>query len=220
MPKLCISFSLATRLIGTFGLTVSILMINILATSFLSTEDLDQISATIESWTLFGLNWTFIVKKTQGQKHAEVLMICILLYAGISLIVNGLLSFASTSRKPQLTLPWICVQVINIIDQSIAIAVHLSCTDFSSRGKRSPWYMPISSMYLVLSAYFLIIVCAARKEWTNSSRENENIYISTITRTYDLSQGLNMPKSPSYIYVQNSFMESPKSMIESKYTQV
>ena len=72
-----------------------------------------------------------------------------------------------------------------------------------------------------MSIYFLKIVCAARKEWTNFPQEiTDDFYISTITTSYRVSPGFNLPKSPSYLADQAYFMESPQPMISSKYTQI
>lgn len=216
MYQLCISYSLATKLVGSFGITVSILMINILVTDFLSAEEPDKFSLTVESWTLFGLNWTYFVKNVQKTYQAKILLCCVLFYAGCSFVANTMLCLASISKRPNFLTFWIYLQIISIIDQSFAIVMNLLNSDLKF-FKKSDWSMPLSSSYLLLSAYFLIIVRSARKHWLDYPQRST--HISTITRSHEVEQGFNLPKSPSYLAEQN-YMNFPKQMIPAKYEEM
>ncbi|XP_051153351.1 uncharacterized protein LOC127276752 [Leptopilina boulardi] len=217
MTQLCISYSLAIKLIGSFGVTVSILMINILVTDFFSAEEPNAFSITVESWTLFGLNWTYFVKNIQKSYQAKLLLFCVLFYAGCSFVANTMLCLAAISKRPNFLVPWIYIQIISIMDQSFAIFMNLFNSDFKFYNK-SNWSMSLSSSYLLLSAYFLLIVRSARKNWLDYPERT--IHISTITRTQEVQQGFNLPKSPSYLADQNFINNSPNYTISAKYEEI
>ncbi|XP_043469781.1 uncharacterized protein LOC122503343 isoform X2 [Leptopilina heterotoma] len=191
-------------------------MINILVTDFLSAEEPDKFSITVESWTLFGLNWTYFVKNVHKSYQAKILLFCVLFYAGCSFVANTMLCLASISKRPNYLVLWIYIQIISIIDQSFAIVMNLLNSDLKF-FKKSDWSMPLSSSYLLLSAYFLIIVRSARKHWLDYSQQT--IHVSTITRSQEVQHGFNLPKSPSYLAEQN-YMNLPKQMIPAKYEDI
>ncbi|XP_016838346.1 uncharacterized protein LOC100679768 isoform X2 [Nasonia vitripennis] len=122
----CVSLTLAAKLIGTFGLSLSILMINMLVSNFFSTQEEEEFVIALESWMLFGLNWTYVMKSLKVVETARTLLTCVLIYSALSLVANALLALGSLLKKPTYVLPWMYMQMVSIIDQTIALTMQLT----------------------------------------------------------------------------------------------
>ncbi|CAK9821867.1 hypothetical protein ANTRET_LOCUS512 [Anthophora retusa] len=171
MSKLCcIGLSLATRIISTYTMSISILMINVLMSNYFSRETNHDFFDSVESWGLFGLNWMQVLRNSQMEKKAQTAMVFLLVYTILFLLTSAYLALGSISRKPKCAVPWMYLQMISIIDQSVALSIHLTHGPQCDVYDKSIWYIPVSSVYLLLCAYFWMVVQAARKEWSNEQR--------------------------------------------------
>lgn len=204
----CISLSIASRIIGTYTMSLSILMINVFMSHFFSKENEEDFFGTVESWAPIGLNWALVFRYFQLERRSQVVAICsysILAYGILFLTTSAYLAFGSIARKPKCAVPWLYMQMISIIDQSTALGIQLMHVQYDVFDK-SAWYIPLSCVYLLLSAYFWMIVQSARKEWFNGGHENQRITVSRISG--NLSDEATT-KSPSYVSL--SFMMNQSS---------
>ncbi|XP_014223330.1 uncharacterized protein LOC106650062 [Trichogramma pretiosum] len=199
----CVDRALAVKLIGTFGLSLSILMINMLVSNFFARPEEEDFILAIESWVLFGLNWTFVMRNLQVVETAQALMTCVIIYTLISLFANALLALGALLRKPSYTLPYMYIQMISIADQTFALMIQLAKSGDSQNYDKSGWYIPACSAYLLLSAYFWMIVSDARREWLDNERTSEiEAALAGVSRHSQLqgnAMDSNLPKTPSYI---------------------
>ncbi|KAJ8680756.1 hypothetical protein QAD02_016543, partial [Eretmocerus hayati] len=144
----CVSLTLAVKLIGTYGLSLSILMINMLVSNFFSAQEEESFVIALESWMLFGLNWTYVMKSLRVVETARTLLTCVLIYSALSLVANALLALGSLLKKPDYVLPWMYMQMISIIDQTISLIMQLTQDDKTSDQDNSILYIPVCSIYL------------------------------------------------------------------------
>ncbi|KAG7202033.1 hypothetical protein KM043_004717 [Ampulex compressa] len=213
MNRLCCSgLALGTRIIGTYTMSVSILMINVLMSNFFAREKDEDFFDTIENWALLGLNWAQILRNSQLPRKAQTAMVCFLIYSMLFLLASAYLALGSISRKPKCAVPWMYLQMISIIDQSVALAIRLAQRQKYDVYDKSIWYVPVSSVYLLLSTYFWMVVQAARKEWLNDSQ----ICVEPVPRLADFvvpSTANVETKSPSFLSQNFSMFESPRPPI-------
>ncbi|CAK9821866.1 hypothetical protein ANTRET_LOCUS512 [Anthophora retusa] len=210
MSKLCcIGLSLATRIISTYTMSISILMINVLMSNYFSRETNHDFFDSVESWGLFGLNWMQVLRNSQMEKKAQTAMVFLLVYTILFLLTSAYLALGSISRKPKCAVPWMYLQMISIIDQSVALSIHLTHGPQCDVYDKSIWYIPVSSVYLLLCAYFWMVVQAARKEWSNEQRSCTDFPLSEAISVTQPSNG-NGPKSPSFLSQNFSMFESTR----------
>ncbi|XP_015126805.1 uncharacterized protein LOC107048239 [Diachasma alloeum] len=205
----CIGITLAARIIAALGLSTSILMINVLVSEFVSRGDEQEFFEAIETWALLGLHWTEFVKNAQIPKQAQMILICFLGYSFLFLISSTLLALGTLYRKPKCTLPWLYLQMISIVDQTVALTLHLVRPPPRHSTDKFQWYIPVSSIYLLITVYFWIIVFAAREDWIIRPRRNSTfIYYETSEETP--SRDSNLPKTPSFVAQNlNSYEHEP-----------
>ncbi|XP_014475262.1 PREDICTED: uncharacterized protein LOC106744757 [Dinoponera quadriceps] len=210
MDKLsCIGVSLAARIIGTYTMSLSILMINLVMSNFFSRKGDEEFFDSCKIWAVLGLNWMQILRNTQLQKKAQTAMTCFLVYALLFLLASACLALGSMSRRHKCAVPWMYLQMISIIDQSVALSIHLTHSQQQYDVlEKSMWYVPVSSIYLILSVYLWVIVQAARKQWFNEQQDHVD-YVTTISST--LSTPVNScSKTPSFLSQNFSMFESPR----------
>ncbi|CAL7947796.1 unnamed protein product [Xylocopa violacea] len=205
----CIGLSLATRIISTYTMSLSILMINVLMSSYFSRVTDNDFFDFVESWGLVGLNWMHIVRNSQLERKAQTGAVFLLVYTISFLLASAYLALGSISRRPKCAVPWMYLQMISIIDQSVALSIHLTHGLQYDVYDQSVWYIPVSSVYLLFCAYLWAIVRAARKEWAN---EQENCTDSPLTEATSVTQpdNGNGLKSPSFISQNFSMFQSPR----------
>lgn len=211
----CIGLSAGARIIGTYTMSLSILMINMLMSSFFSRERDEEFFKSIETWALLGLNWAQILRYSQIQKKAQTVLVCFLVYCVFLLLASAYLALGSISRKPKCAVPWMYLQMISIIDQSIALSIHLTHSPQHDVYDKSMWYIPTATAYLLLCAYFWMVVQEARREWSKGEGSCEESQPRPAT-AFSVSSSLantGEPKTPSFLS-QSSFMfQSPRPPI-------
>ncbi|XP_014214881.1 uncharacterized protein LOC106644046 [Copidosoma floridanum] len=217
----CMSLTLAVKLIGTYGMSLSILMINMLISNFFSSRKEDKLIIALESWMLLGFNWTFVIKSMKVVETARMLLICVLIYSSLFLVANALMTLGSLLKKPDYLLPWMYMQMISIIDQTISLAVQLSSNDAPDK-----WglYLPACSIYLVLSSYFWMLVSSARQEYMNELESESRGRTSTMVTSSPAGRSLrdsNVPKTPSYLSCDIAYVfDHPQPMIRPRNHEV
>ncbi|XP_011505852.1 PREDICTED: uncharacterized protein LOC105368528 [Ceratosolen solmsi marchali] len=218
----CISLTLAVKLIGTFGLSLSILMINMLVSDFFSKQHEEEFIIALESWMLFGLNWTYVMKNLKVVETARTLLTCVLIYSVLSLVANALLALSSLLKKPNYVLMWMYMQMISIFDQTIALTMQLTRDDKSDGEDKSAWYIPVCSIYLLISGYFWMVVSAARREWIKNREDCDQVIAIDTMRSPQISDNANMPKSPSFLSsnIGGIAYDFPKSLPPPAYNVV
>ncbi|XP_016838345.1 uncharacterized protein LOC100679768 isoform X1 [Nasonia vitripennis] len=196
----CVSLTLAAKLIGTFGLSLSILMINMLVSNFFSTQEEEEFVIALESWMLFGLNWTYVMKSLKVVETARTLLTCVLIYSALSLVANALLALGSLLKKPTYVLPWMYMQMVSIIDQTIALTMQLTQEEKDDpQDAKSVWYVPACSIYLLVSSYFWMVVSSARREWILNGDDEYDEFTTARSAPVQVSNDANMPKTPSFL---------------------
>ncbi|KAL2717005.1 uncharacterized protein V1478_012705 [Vespula squamosa] len=236
----CIGLSVASRIIGTYTLALSILIINVFMSHFFMGNHEHDFFGTLESWAPIGLNWTLIFKYFRLDRESQVIAICsyaILVYSMLFLISSAYLTYGSITvstlilnhftkkyfwhvttssklandlanfrvclqRKSKYAVPWLYMQMVSIIDQSTALGIQLMHERYDVFDK-STWYIPLCCTYLLLNAYFWMVVQSARREWSKN-RENQQISQISGNLTNEVTT-----KSPSYVSL--SFMTNPSS---------
>ncbi|XP_054008245.1 uncharacterized protein LOC128892129 [Hylaeus anthracinus] len=210
MYKLCcIGLSLAARIIGTYTMSLSILMINVLMSNYFSRETDDKFFDSIENWALIGLNWMQVLRTSQIERKAETGMVFLLLYAISFLLASAYLALGSISRRSKCAVPWMYLQMISIIDQSVALSIHLTHGPQYDVYDNSIWYIPVSSIYLLLCTYTWMVVQAARKEWADVEQNCHNRDLREAASATQSNE--NGPKTPSYLSQNFSMFDSPRS---------
>ncbi|XP_011637902.1 uncharacterized protein LOC105427728 [Pogonomyrmex barbatus] len=198
----CISVSFAARIIGAYTMSTSILLINVLVSNFFSREGDEDFFESVKTWTMLGLNWVQAVRYTQLQKKAQTAMICFLIYVVSFLLASAYLALGSISRRHKCAVPWMYLQMISIIDQTVALSDHII---HERQAAIYMWYTMICSIYLILNVYFWMIVQTARKQWYDEQQNCESTVLDPIP--ISTNNGL---KSPSFLSQNFSMFESPR----------
>ncbi|XP_074112407.1 uncharacterized protein LOC141536068 [Cotesia typhae] len=209
----CVSLTIAARIIAALGLSISILMINVVMSAFFVKVQSDDFYSTIKTWTILGLNWTQYIKKFNLSNEAQAVFFCFLSYAFLLLISSTLLAFATILRKPSCALPWMYLQIISIADQITALVIYLTANSNSNNSQSSPlyWHSSLSSIFLLISAYFWMVVFSARESWLeNHIRRTVNFENFYPTIEDNLPRDSNVPKTPSYL-AQSGIFSQPMS---------
>ncbi|XP_076276637.1 uncharacterized protein LOC143207271 [Lasioglossum baleicum] len=207
MSKLCcIGYSLAARIISTYTMSTSILIINVLMSDYFSRSTDNSFFDSVASWALLGLNWMQLLRNLQVERKAETAVVFLLLYAISFLLVSMYLASGSISRRPKCAVPWMYLQMISIIDQSVALTIHLTHGSQYDVYDKSVWYIPASSVYLLFSAYIWMVVQVARKEWSVGRQGDNDMDMMEATSPTDIS---NEPKTPSFLSQNFAMFHSP-----------
>ncbi|XP_076160100.1 uncharacterized protein LOC143143098 [Ptiloglossa arizonensis] len=211
MYKLCcIGLSSAARIIGTYTMSLSILMINVPMSNYFSRITDNEFFDSVENWALLGLNWMQVLRNSQIERKGETAVVFLLLYAILFLLASAYLTLGSISRRPKCAVPWMYLQMISIIDQSVALFIHLTHGPQYDVYDKSIWYIPVSSIYLLLCVYIWMVVQSARKEWTNTEQLNRHDLASRETTSTTHPNNDNEPKTPSFLSQNFSMFESPR----------
>ncbi|XP_011135594.2 uncharacterized protein LOC105180933 [Harpegnathos saltator] len=211
MNKLsCIGVSLAAKIIGTYTMSVSILMINVSMSNFFSRKGEEDFFDSCKIWAMLGLNWIQALRNMQLQKRAQIAMTCFFIYALLFLLASACLALGSILRRHKCAVPWMYLQMISIIDQSVALSIRLSHSQQQYDAlEKSAWYIPVSSVYLIVSIYFWVIVQTARKRWFNEQQDRVN-YVTTISIPLPAPVDSSCTKTPSFLSQNFSMFESPR----------
>ncbi|XP_032675109.1 uncharacterized protein LOC116845957 [Odontomachus brunneus] len=211
----CIGVSLAARIIGTYTMSLSILMINVLMTNFFSRKGEEEFFDSCKTWAMLGLNWMQILRNTQLQKKVLVAMICFLTYALSFLLASACLALGSISKRHKCAVPWMYLQMISIIDQLVTLCIHLihSQEQYDVLEKFT-WYIPISIIYLIFSIYLWVIVQAAQKQWFSEQQENVD-GMTTISSHLSTTVQNSCSKTPSFLS-QNFLFQLPRPLVTSQ----
>ncbi|XP_078044650.1 uncharacterized protein LOC144474057 [Augochlora pura] len=210
MTKLCcIGYSLAARIIGTYTMSTSILIINVLMSDYFSRSTDDSFFDSVSNWSLLGLNWMQILGNLHVEKKAETAVVFLLLYAILFLLASAYLALGSISRRPKCAVPWMYLQMISIIDQSVALAIHLTHGSQYDVYDKSVWYIPASSIYLLFSVYLWMAVQVARKKWSYQQQgRSGDVDVIEETTPPDANSE---PKTPSFLSQNFAMFQSPRS---------
>ncbi|RLU26043.1 hypothetical protein DMN91_002206 [Ooceraea biroi] len=210
MNKLCcIGVSLAARIIGAYTMSISILMINVLMSNFFSRKGDEDFFESLKNWAVLGLNWVQTMKYMPLQKKAQTAMTCFLIYILLFLLASAYLALGSISRKHKCAVPWMYLQIISIIDQTVALSLLIMHDEQNSAFTKTVWYIPVASIYLVLSMYFWMIVQTARRVWYEE-QQNQVDYDPRISISVSAPTSSNSSKSPSFLSQNFSMFESPR----------
>lgn len=207
----CIGLALATRIISTYTMSLSILTINLLMTNYFSRETDEEFFNSIRNWGIVGLNWLQILKNFQVRNKAQLTVVFFLVYTVSFLSVSAYLAFGSISKKPKCAVPWMYLQIISIIDQSVALSIHLTHEPQYDVYDKSIWYIPLSSIYLLFSTYIWMVVYSARKEWIEKQR-NLTDDSTTIATSATQSNNSDEQKSPSFLSQNFPIFDSPRHL--------
>ncbi|XP_011059373.1 PREDICTED: uncharacterized protein LOC105148973 isoform X1 [Acromyrmex echinatior] len=198
-----IGVSFATRMIGAYTMSISILLINVLVSKFFSRDSDDDFFEFVKTWAILGLNWMQAIQKyAVGKKKAESALICFLIYAILFLSASIFLIIGSLSKRHIAVMPWMYLQMGSVIDQAVSLCNHMI---YDQRTALYFWYTTICSLYLVLSVYFWMVVEAARNQWYNEQGRDANCesFMLNIVSTSTNSN----PKSPSFLSQNFSMFE-------------
>lgn len=210
MSKLCcIGLSLATRIIGTYTMSLSILTINVLMSNYFSRTTDNEFFNTIQNWSFLGLNWIQVLRNSQIETKAQTTVAFFFVYTISFLLASAYLTLGSISRKPKCAVPWMYLQMISIIDQSVALSIHLIHGSQYDAYDSSMWYIPVSSVYLLMCTYFWMVVQAARKQWAEERQNRADFDLRDVVSATQ-SNNTNGPKSPSYLSQNFAMFESPR----------
>ncbi|XP_077265897.1 uncharacterized protein LOC143899464 [Temnothorax americanus] len=200
----CIGVSFAARIIGAYTMSTSVLLINVLVSNFFSRDEDDDFFESVKTWAMLGVNWMQAMRYTQLQKKAQAALICFLIYAVSFLLASAYLALGSISRRHMSAVPWMYLQTISVIDQTVALCSHII---HDRQTTFYLWYITICSIYLILSAYFWMVVEAARNQWYDEQNRIASIESSVLEFVSTPSSG---SKSPSFLSQNFSMFESPR----------
>ncbi|XP_063972617.1 uncharacterized protein LOC135160222 [Diachasmimorpha longicaudata] len=199
MKWCCISSTIAARIIAMVGLATTILMINVLVSDYFSRSE-EEFFEAIKMWAMVGLHWTEIVMITQIANQAGIILLLFLGYSVLSLICSSFLAFGTVYRHPKCTIPWLHLQLISVLDQTVALTFHILYAPKPLPGSNPEpfnWNVLASSIYLLITIYFWVTVYAAREDWTFHVRPASHVvYYQASDNNPEIDS--NVPKSPSY----------------------
>ncbi|XP_011168612.1 uncharacterized protein LOC105201985 [Solenopsis invicta] len=200
----CISVSFAARIIGAYTMSTSILLINVLVSNFFSRNGDDDFFESIKTWTILGVNWLQALRYTHLQKKAQAALVCFLVYAISFLLASAYLALGSISKRHTSAVPWMYLQMINVIDQTAALA---NCIIYERQSTLYLWYTTVCSIYLIMSIYFWMVVEAARNQWYDEQNQTANNESSMLEFETTSTTSL---KSPSFLSQNFSMFESSR----------
>ncbi|XP_011708300.1 PREDICTED: uncharacterized protein LOC105463008 [Wasmannia auropunctata] len=204
----CIGVSFATRIIGAYTMSTSILLINVLVSSFFSRDSDDDFFESVKTWAILGLNWMQAIQRyTQLQKKAQAALICFLIYAVSFLVASGYLTIGSLSKRHTSAVPWMYLQMISVIDQTVSLSNHII---HDQQSTLYLWYTTVCSVYLILSVYFWMVVESARNQWYNERNRIANCEPSMLDFELAITPTSSDLKSPSFLSQNFSMFESPR----------
>ncbi|XP_029166332.1 uncharacterized protein LOC114937098 [Nylanderia fulva] len=205
----CISVSLAARIVGAYTMSISILMINVLVSNFFSRIDDEEFFETAKTWAILGLNWMQAFRYSELINRVQTAMVFFLIYSVLYLFASAYLALGSISRRHKCAVPWMYLQMINIIDQTIALIGYL----IRDREDTALVKSMTCSIYLIWNVYLWTIVQVARKQWY----EEQQNHVECELRESDpdppssSTNGSNL-KSPSFLS-QNFFILEPSTIL-------
>ncbi|KAI4477326.1 hypothetical protein M0804_012916 [Polistes exclamans] len=204
----CIGLTIASRMISTYTLAFSILLINVFTSQLLIKVPESDFFKTLESWAPLGLSWTSIFKHIQINDSCEIIVIAcstIIVYSLLFFLSSAYLAYGTTVRESKYAGPWLYFQMINIIDQTMFLSIQLLEEGYDI-FKKSTLYVIFCCIYLIINIYFWMVVDGARKQW---SKPIENPVPQT---SENLITNQVPAKSPSY--VSTNLMVNQQSMPE------
>lgn len=203
----CFSLSLAARIIGAYTMSISILMINVLVSNFFSRNEDEEFFESVKTWAMLGLNWIQAFRYTDLQKKVQTAMVFFLIYIVLFLFASAYLALGSISRKHKCAVPWMYLQTINIIDQTVALSGYL----IRDRQDATLTKSVVCSIYLILSVYLWMLVQAARKQWYEE-QQNHVEYEPRVSDPAPTSSTMNGSglKSPSFLSQNFSMFALPQ----------
>nr|XP_031840985.1 uncharacterized protein LOC116430660 isoform X2 [Nomia melanderi] len=181
---------------------------NVLMSNYFSRLTDNSFFESVEHWTVLGLNWMRILRDTQMERKAEAAVVFLLVYTASTLMASAYLAVGSISRRPKCAVPWMYLQMISIIDQSVALTIHLTHGPQYDVYDKSIWYIPVSSVYLLFSAYIWMVVQVARKEWSDEERGCNDIDMGEAMSPTQMNNG--EPKTPSFLSQNFAMFNSPQ----------
>ncbi|KAI4503868.1 hypothetical protein M0802_001271 [Mischocyttarus mexicanus] len=95
----CMGLTIASRMISTYTLAFSILLINVFTSHLLTKTQKSEFFKILDSWSPVGLSWTFIFKYIQLDNQFEIIAISctvIILYSSLFFVTSGYLAYGST----------------------------------------------------------------------------------------------------------------------------
>ncbi|XP_011874096.1 PREDICTED: uncharacterized protein LOC105565468 [Vollenhovia emeryi] len=200
----CVGVSFAARIIGAYTMSTSILLINVLVSNFFSRNGDEDFFESVKTWAMLGVNWIQVIRYTQLQKKAQAALICFLIYAVSFLLASAYLTLGSISRRHMCAVPWMYLQMISVIDQTVALCNHVI---HDRQTTLYIWYTTICSIYLILSVYFWVVVEAARTRWYDEQNRIANCELSVLDVASTSSSEI---KSPSFLSQNFSMLGSPR----------
>ncbi|XP_072745086.1 uncharacterized protein [Anoplolepis gracilipes] len=201
----CIDMSFAARIVGTYTMSISILMINVLVSNFFARMEDEDFFESVTSWAIFGLNWMQAFRYTHLQKKAQTAMVCFLIYIILFLLASMYLAMGSISRRHKYAVPWMYLQIINIIDQTVAL-----CDQIIYDENVTLATSVTCSSYLILSVYLWMIVHAARNQWYEVQQNHVECESTMSDFLPELPTDGSGLKSPSFLSQNFSMFESPR----------
>ncbi|KAK0172218.1 hypothetical protein PV328_005565 [Microctonus aethiopoides] len=206
----CMSLSLASRIIATLGLSVSILMLNIVISEFFG-RPRDEFFTAVEPWSFLGLNWTRFLHNSNIPNRVLVIFSCYFGYLILYLITSSLLAIGTVIRQSQFASPWLYFQIVSIADQLVTLILNLTTVPAPENAERSHWYIPLCSLYLMYTIYVWMVVYAASEEWSlNPTRSCTNLNLFeafTADESIEINQQPRTEKSPSFLAQNHIFFE-------------
>ncbi|XP_015176513.1 PREDICTED: uncharacterized protein LOC107066423 isoform X2 [Polistes dominula] len=124
----CMGLTIASRMVSTYTLAFSVLLINVFASQLLIKNTEADFFKTLDSWTPLGLSWTFIFKHIHLNNPCEIIIIgcsSIIFYSFLFFVTSAFLAYGSTVRISKYAVPWLYMQMISIIDQSAYLGSQL-----------------------------------------------------------------------------------------------
>ncbi|XP_046740702.1 uncharacterized protein LOC124408078 [Diprion similis] len=194
----CISVTLTTRLIGLFDLSASIVGIFFLAQEFFSDEqrliDFNDIKI------FMGLSWSKSSTHFDRKLDNTWIFGLLLAYSTLYFFCSAGLILATFSRNKHHAVPWLTFEIISFGNQGSGIITHFlrpQCVcDVEIFNSES---VLAAGFYLVLTAYFWIVVFIARSTWEDAELSDTVVSVSETETSPVATQkvSINPPKSLS-----------------------
>lgn len=182
----------ATRIIGICNMIILGCTTSLFSIKYISSKTEIDFYIFIQYLNPLGSIWLHLFITSNSTNIAIISIFSMYMYfffATLFSIANIYLMIAPYFRKPTYTIPWLIIQTISIINQSVSFIFsfvqNLSRTEPSFFIYSEIWFFPMSGLYLIFSIYSWSTVNDTRKKWIKEQSNHRRFF--TVNNTNDIN---------------------------------
>ncbi|XP_031365331.1 uncharacterized protein LOC102678561 [Apis dorsata] len=179
----------AIRIIGICNMIILGFITSLFSIKYISSKTEIDFYIFIQYLNPFGSIWLHLFITSNSTNIAIFPMYIYFFFATLFSIANMYLIIAPYFRKSTYTIPWLIIQTISIINQSISFVLsfvqNLSRTEPPFFIYSEIWFFPMSGLYLIFSIYSWSTVNDTRKKWIKEQSNHRRFF--TVNNTNDIN---------------------------------